>query len=156
MVQDVVHPPASETCGSCCIAVLSRIKAAVCGQVGGAHHGWPAALVVVSLPLSTSLCSVERFWIQRTIWGCSLGNSMGRAGEVTPAPWGLQHRQLLLATTIQTRRMQQGLCPRWQREKLPQPKAEIKRLAIRSNQLGKCIYEQNEKPITALFLLSCQ
>lgn len=52
--------------------------------------------------------------------------------------------------------MQQCLHPSWEREKLLQPKVEIKRLEIRSKQPGKRIPEQNEKPITALFLLSCQ
>lgn len=80
----------------------------------------------------------------------------GHPGGVV-ARWGPQCGQLLSATIIQTIiRMRQPLRPSWEREKLLQPKVEIKRLEIRSKQLGKCIPEQNEKPITALFLLSCQ
>lgn len=39
---------------------------------------------------------------------------------------------------------------------LLQPEAEIKKLEIRSKQLGKRIPEQNEKPIIVLLPLSCQ
>lgn len=86
---------------------------------------------------------------------------MRRIGEghtgAAVARSGPQHGHLLSATIIQTIiRMQQCLHPSWEREKLLQPKVEIKRLEIRSKQPGKCIPEQNEKPITALFLLSCQ
>lgn len=44
----------------------------------------------------------------------------------------------------------------WWGQPLLQPEAEIKKLEIRSKQLGKRIPEQNEKPIIVLLPLSCQ
>ena len=86
-------------------------------------------------------------------------NEKSRGGHprAVVARSGPQRGQLPSATIIQTViRMQQRLRPSWEREKLLQPKVEIKRLEIRNKQPGKRIPEQNEKPITTLFLLSCQ